>query len=178
MVYREKPDLRNLLPMFSVCYLRRRKSLDDTKIPNSQPHSLAAILVGRSNVSNSPLFFHPHTQKLITTDDFYMDESIPAGPTFDISYNNGIHFNSYAELNAYLKPPTFKPDQTLFLSMLKIYTKKQQLSLSQPVKITSTQSNYNMMAPFTNSMKHISHPLTPTSSRPTTLLKIIVFLNG
>ena len=50
-----------------------------------------------------------------------MDESLPAGPTFDIAYNNGIHFNSYAELNAYLKPPTYKPKQTVFLNIKDVY---------------------------------------------------------
>ena len=67
-------------------------------------------------------YFTIHTvKKLITSDDFYLDESLPAGPTFDISYNNGIHFNSYAELNAYLKPPTYKPDQTVYINIKDIY---------------------------------------------------------
>ena len=82
---------------------------DDEKLTNTETHPIAVILVGRSSISNSPIFYHPHSKKLITTDDFYMDETFPAGPAFDISYAGGIHMNSYAEQNAYLRPPTFKP---------------------------------------------------------------------
>ena len=70
LVYHTKPDLRNLLPMFSVCYLRRYENQDDEKLKNIENHSIAVILVGRSKISNSPLFYHPHTKKLITSDDF------------------------------------------------------------------------------------------------------------
>ena len=115
LVFHQKPNLQNLLPMFSVAYVRRRKSDDHTKLQNVESHSIAVILVGRSNVCNSPIFFHPKTSKIITTDDFLLDETIPAGPAFDIACTSGIHFNSYAEQNAYLRPPTFKPTQNVFV---------------------------------------------------------------
>ena len=63
LVYHEQPNLQNLLPMFSVCYIRRKTSPDDTKLKNVESHSIAVILVGRSTVCNSPIFFHPHTHK-------------------------------------------------------------------------------------------------------------------
>ena len=85
LVYREKPNLQNLLPMLSVCYIQRKTTPEDTKLKNVEFRSIAVILVGRSTVCNSPIFFHPHTQKLLTTDDYYVDESIPAGTTFDIA---------------------------------------------------------------------------------------------
>ena len=113
LVYKEKPNIQNLLPMFSVCYIRRKTNPDNTKLKNVESHSIAVILVGRSTVANSPVFFHPHTKKLITTDDYYVDESIPAGPTFDKAHNGSLNFNSYAEANVYMKPPRYKPTQTV-----------------------------------------------------------------
>ena len=105
LVFGQKPNLQNLLPMFSVAYVRRRKSEDDTKLQNVESHSIAVILVGRSTVANSPIFFHPHTAKIITTDDYFLDETIPAGPAFDIACNTGVHFNSYAKQNVHLRSP-------------------------------------------------------------------------
>ena len=67
--------------------------------------------MGRPTVSNSPLFFRSHTKKLITSDDFYVDEMLPAGPAFDISYAGGMHTSSYSDMNVYLKPPTYKHGQ-------------------------------------------------------------------
>ena len=115
LVFGSKPNLQNLLPLFSVAYIRRRKSEDTTALQNVENHSLAVILVGRSTVANSPIFFHSYTSKIITTDDFYLDETIPAGPAFDIASNSGIHFNTYAEQNVHLRPPTYKPTQTVFV---------------------------------------------------------------
>ena len=43
LVYKIKPDMRNLLPMFSVCYIRRYKSLNNTKLKNIENNSLAVI---------------------------------------------------------------------------------------------------------------------------------------
>ena len=101
--------------MFAVAYIRKRKSEDDKALQNAESHSIATILVGRSTVANSPVFYHPHTNKTITTDDYYIDETIPSGPAFDIACTTGLHFNSYAEQNIHLRPPTFKPTQTVFV---------------------------------------------------------------
>ena len=109
--------------MFSVAYVQRRKSADNTALQNVECHSLAVILVGRSTIANSPIFFHPHTNKLITTDDYYFDETIPSGPAFDIACSTGLHFNSYAEQNIHLRPPTFKPTQTVYVKYNKTHEK-------------------------------------------------------
>lgn len=101
--------------MFSAAYVRRRKSEDDTKLQNVETHSLKVILVGRSTVAKSPIFFHPHTAKIITTEDYYLDKTIPAGPAFDVACYTGIYFNFYAEQNVHLRPPTYKPTQKVFV---------------------------------------------------------------
>lgn len=107
--------------MCAVSYIRRYKNADNTKLKNIENHSLAVILVGRSSVSNSPIFFHPHTKKLITSDDFYIDETLPAGPAFDISYAVGMYISSYSDMNVYFKPPTFKPEHEVFVNIRDVY---------------------------------------------------------
>ena len=102
------------------------------------------ILVGRSTVANSPIFFHPHTNKIITTDDYYLDETIPAGPAFDISSNTGVHFNSYAEQNVYLRPPTFKPTQIVYVKCNNKYEKANIITLpSRESNIYTVQLDYD-----------------------------------
>ena len=129
LVFHDKPNLQNLLPMFSVAYVRKKTSDENTKLQNVENHSIAVILVGRSTVANSHIFYHPHTSKIITTDDYYLDETIPAGPAFDISYAHGLHFNSYAEQNVYLRPPTFKPTQQVFVKYNRKYAKASIITL-------------------------------------------------
>ena len=143
LVFKTKPDLRSLLPMFSVCYVRKYKNLDDEKLINVENHSLAVILVGRSKIANSPIFFHPHSKKLITSDDFYVDETLPAGPAFDISYASGIHMNSYAELNVYLRSPTFKPQQDVFVQVRDVF---------HPVKVITIPTRENNI--YTLQLQH------------------------
>ena len=129
LVYGSKPNLQNILPMFSVCYIRRRKSDENTNTKNVKNHSLAVIIVGRSTVANSPLFFHPHTKRLITADDYFVDDTIVTGPAFDIASAICIHFNSYSEQNIYLQPPTFKPEQTVFVKLDGIHHKASNITL-------------------------------------------------
>ena len=129
LVYQSKPNLQNLLPLFSVAYVRRRKPDDNTALQNVENHSIAVILVGRSSVANSPIFLHPHTKRIITTDCYYLDETIPARPAFDIVSNTGLHFNSYATQNVYLRPPTHKPLQTVYVKVNEIYHKASIITL-------------------------------------------------
>ena len=143
LVFGQKPNLQNLLPMFSVAYVRRRKSEDDTKLQNVESHSIAVILVGRSTVANSPIFFHPHTAKIITTDDFFLDETIPAGPAFDIACNTGVHFNSYAKQNVHLRPPPLSNQPRKYLLNTITNTKRLQSSPSPTENLISTQFKLN-----------------------------------
>lgn len=115
LVYGEKPDLRNLLPMFSVAHIRKYSDPDGKKLQNTDSHSTSAILIGRSENSPSTLFYHPSTGRTIISDDFYLDEALSAGPAFGLNYQGGFHFHSYTQLNADLKAPTFLPQQEVFV---------------------------------------------------------------
>ena len=108
--YRVKPDLRNLVPMFSVAYLRRYRDADTQRSWESS-QSIRAICVGRSQYAKSLLFYHPPSQKTLHSDDFVLDETLAAGPAFDLPYEGGLFFNKYEEINDLLRPSKFAPEQ-------------------------------------------------------------------
>ena len=82
LTYGIKPDLRNLLLLFSVAYLSRYRDGNISR-KNVHSHSMRAILVGRDPTSNACLFYHPGTKRTLTSDDFTIDDSLPSGPASD-----------------------------------------------------------------------------------------------
>ena len=61
LVYKEKPDLRNLFPMFSVGYVTKLRDGDVNRL-NMHSKTIRAIAVGRSDESNCLVFYHPPTK--------------------------------------------------------------------------------------------------------------------
>ena len=64
LVYNNKPDLRFLIPQFSIAYISRYRD-GNIERKNTHSQSIRAILVGRDPVSAAYLFYHPGTQKLL-----------------------------------------------------------------------------------------------------------------
>ena len=116
-VYKVKPDYRNILPQFSIAYLNRvRDGNIDRKSTDS--HSIRAILIGRDPKSAAFQFLRPGTKKTLTSDSFTLDDTLPAGPTFGLTYDGGLYFNRYCEFNDKLRPPMFTPNQPIFVNAL------------------------------------------------------------
>ena len=113
LAYGLKPNLKNLFPMFSVAYITRFRDGNITR-KNVHSHSIRAILVGRDPFSNACLFYHPGTQRTITSDEFVIDETLCAGPAFHLEYDGGLYFNKYSDHSDTIRPPLFTPDQTVF----------------------------------------------------------------
>ena len=114
LVYNNKPDLRFLIPQFSIAYISRYRD-GNIERKNTHSQSIRAILVGRDPVSAAYLFYHPGTQKTLTSTDFTIDDTLPSGPAFHLQYDGGFYFNRYADLNDKLRPPTYKPNQQVFI---------------------------------------------------------------
>ena len=114
LVHHVKPDLRNLLPLFSVSYLTRYRD-GNKKRQNMHSQTIRAILVGRDEKADAFKFFHPGTQRTIVSDRFKIDEVLTSGPTFGLQYDGGFYFNKYDDFNDTLRPPRFKPDQTVYI---------------------------------------------------------------
>jgi len=110
IVYNQKPDLRNLLPMFCVAYT----TYSSNHSYDSQ--TIRTILVGRSNKTNTYLFYHPKTKQLITSSRFKLDETLSTGPAFGLKYDGGLYFNKYMDPATQLtRPPTFSPETLAFI---------------------------------------------------------------
>ena len=106
-IYRVKPDIRNLLSIFTLAYLLKYKNADCTELLNVENHRVAVILVGRATHSSFPLFYNPITKKTIISDDFSLEETMASGTAFYLEPPTGLHFNSHSEMNLKRKPPTF-----------------------------------------------------------------------
>lgn len=115
MAFRQKPDLRNLLPLFAVCHIRSYYDSDQKQLENTALHSTSAILVGRSEHSPSPLFYHPSTGRTIISDDYYVDETLPAGPAFNLPFQGRFHFHAFSQLDDKLCAPTYIPQKQVFV---------------------------------------------------------------
>ena len=114
LVYKEKPDLRNLFPMFSVGYVTKLRDGDVNRL-NMHSKTIRAIAVGRSDESNCLVFYHPPTKQMFTSEDFRLDESLAAGPAFGLHYDGGLFINKYVDNNEHFRPPTYAPDQRVFI---------------------------------------------------------------
>ena len=103
LAYGHKVDLRNILPLFAVAYVRNN---NDSNSMNS--NSMRAILIGRSSKSHTYEFYHPATKKIISSSIYRIDETIPSGPTFNLQYDGGLYFNKFNENYKTTKSPTYK----------------------------------------------------------------------
>jgi len=109
LVYQHKVDLRNIFPLFSVAYPKYKSKA------NTDAQSCKAILVGRSDHTHNLEFYHPPTKNIITTSTYQLDESMTAGPVFNLPFDGGLFINKYCEHNEKLRPPKFTPETTVYL---------------------------------------------------------------
>jgi len=119
-VYNSKPDLRNLLPMFSVAYPSYKSNT------STDAQTCKAILIGRSNTTNAYEFYHPKTKNVLTSATFKLDERLAAGPAFGLPYDGGLYFSKYCEYKEAPRPPTYAPESLVYiLSSNNTYTEVQ-----------------------------------------------------
>jgi len=110
LTYGHKVDLRNILPLFAVSYIRNNT---DSNSMNS--NSIRTILIGRSSKSHTYEFYHPATKKIISSSIYRIDETIPAGPTFNLQYDGGMYFNKFNENYKVNKSPTYSVNENAFV---------------------------------------------------------------
>ena len=105
LAYKCKPDMRNIFQLFAVAYITQ----SDQHSYNNQ--TIRTILVGRSPKTNTLLFYHPQTQKTISSARCTIDETLVAGPTFGFKYEGGLHVHKYCDSTEHFKVPTYKPHE-------------------------------------------------------------------
>ena len=113
LVYKTKPDLRNLLPMFSVSYVRRSRDANTNRL-TFHSTSIRCICLGRDDVSNQLEFFHPPTRQLLYSDDYIFDKHLCPGPTFNLDYDGGLYLLKYKDHQDEDNISPFPPNYAMF----------------------------------------------------------------
>ena len=109
LTYGTKPDMRSIIPIFSVAYV-------NYKHPKTfQTQTIRTITIGRSNTTNTPEFYHPSTKQIITSNAYKIDETLTPGPAFNLPYDGGFYFNKYSQGNDHNRPPIFTPNQIVYI---------------------------------------------------------------
>lgn len=134
LIHHKRPDLRNLIPLFSVGYITKYKDVTTSR-RNIDSHSIRVILIGKNTKSNSLIFYHPPTQKVLAPDSYRLDETLPTGPVFHLEFDGGLHFNRYTNFSDMIRPPTYHPQQIIYLKHNNDYIK------SKVIVLPSTDSD-------------------------------------
>ena len=106
MVYKDKPDYRQLIRLFSTVYFSHSK--DNTKArTNMQAHTLAGIAVEWSDTANGLLVYNPITKELYTTSVYKIDEHNQTKTYFNLQYDGGMFSGLYSTDSAQNIPENY-----------------------------------------------------------------------
>mmetsp|Transcript_21148 Transcript_21148/g.26890 ORF Transcript_21148/g.26890 Transcript_21148/m.26890 type:complete len:438 (+) Transcript_21148:1038-2351(+) len=116
LVHQTKLDWRNLIPKFSLSYVKRNR--DSTKYrATADSQTIKAICVGNDKKSDGLLFYLPSSKSLISSLDYRLNPNVPSGPIFNLHYDGCIGFDLYTQSSERLRPPAYDVGQTIFSSM-------------------------------------------------------------
>ena len=91
LVYKIKPDLRVIFPIFSVAYVHKTRD-GTTNCLTFHSNILRCIAVGRHDFSDQLIFYHPPTKQIVCSDDYTLDkELLCSGPCFHLDYDGGLY---------------------------------------------------------------------------------------
>ena len=110
--YGEKPDYRNLSPLFSTSYVKIYESGEG---PTLVSQTIKAIIVGNDEKSDGKLFYNPSTKSLLGSSDYRLDTSHPSGPLFGLAYNGNFEFHLLDD-SLTSTPPCFDLLQEVYIS--------------------------------------------------------------
>ena len=107
--YGTKHDWLNLVPMFSLVYIHRNRYGNKHRA-TSDSQSIMGICVGNDPKSDGLLFYLTTTRKLVVSEDYRLDPTVPYGPVFGYSYNGGIGFNLYNPSTNATRTPSYEKE--------------------------------------------------------------------
>ena len=94
LAHHVKPNIRTLLPMFSIAYIDKPSDSNDVR-ETLHCQSLRVIVIGRCNTSNCVEFYHPPSKQILRSTVYKLDPTLAAGPIFNLRYDGGLFFNTY-----------------------------------------------------------------------------------
>lgn len=110
--YKQHPDLRKLLPIFSAAYVKIYQSGEGNTF---ETQMLKTILVGNDEKSDARLFYNPITKKLIASSDYRLNISCPSGPIFNPEYSEPTSYSLYND-SVTTDTPSFDLAQSVYIS--------------------------------------------------------------
>ena len=132
LLHNNKPDFRNLHPLFSVAYVKRFKD-GSVHRKKGLSQSIKAILVGNDPKSDGKLFYVPHTKSIIGSADYDLDPSHPSGPVFGLTYDGGIQFSLHIPDAQEWRTPTYNQGDKVHL-FNDIHQKLEAIIIDIPIK--------------------------------------------
>eukprot|EP00957_Ditylum_brightwellii_P098509 7504167-Ditylum_brightwellii.AAC.1 len=113
MVYGIKPDWQNLVPMFSLTYVKQERDASGFRA-TVDSQSIKAICVGNDKKSNGLLFYLPSSRSLISSSDYTLDPMVPSGPVFNLYYDGCTGFDLYTSSSEQMRPPAYKTGKDIY----------------------------------------------------------------
>ena len=118
LVYKKKPDPRNLIPLFSVAAVKVDREQGGRHLNKFRPQSIQCIAVGLSHKSDSVLFYHPPSKQLLHSSSYRFDTYLPAGPQFNLAFDADFVFNTRADLdNSIHRPTSHESNSTVYVTL-------------------------------------------------------------
>ena len=112
-IYITKPYWINLVPMFSLGYIRIKWD-GNKQWATDKNQSIMEICVGNDPRIDGLLFYIPTTHKIVVSADYRMDLTVPSGTVFGCSYDGGIGFNLYNSSKNATRPPSYEKGEQIY----------------------------------------------------------------
>ena len=128
LVTHQKPDYRQLFPMFSTAYIKYARE-EKSKGGKWKTQTLKVITIGTCPKSDSLLFYHPPSKQIFSAADGYkFDYYYPSGPQFNLKFDGAFIFNNQSTINNIHHTPTHELNKAVYV----------QSNLSDSDEITKT----------------------------------------
>ena len=121
LVTGDKPDYRQLFPLFSVAYMKYAR--EEKKSGGKwKSQTLKVIAVGSCPVSDSLLFYHPPSKQLFSGGDGYkFDYYYPSGPQFDLIFDGAFIFTNQASMSNIHHTPTHEENKEVYIDVTQLH---------------------------------------------------------
>ena len=93
--------------MFSTAYVRQLTHSDKSPRHNFTHQTVKCIAVGKDDTSDGLLFYNPHTKKTLSSSDYRLDPSKPAGSEFNYKVTDSLHFHLHDTNAVTFDPPEY-----------------------------------------------------------------------
>ena len=113
LVHHHKPDIRALIPLFSIAYIDQPHT-GTTATSTMSSKSFRVILIEKSANSATLALYHPPTKQTYSSVVYKLNPTLVTGPIFDLHYDGGLFFNTYHnEVDVHIVS-TFQPEQVVY----------------------------------------------------------------